>query len=90
VELNILYELLEENSDVRISIHGHTDNVGSDEANMQLSEDRAKAVYQYLIDKEIKPERLEYQGFGETEPIESNDTAEGRRLNRRTEFVILD
>lgn len=90
VELNILYELLKENSDIKIAIHGHTDNVGSDEANMQLSENRAKAVYQYLIDREIQPERLEYQGFGEREPIESNDSAEGRRLNRRTEFIILD
>ena len=89
IELDRLRQLLEHNDQLRIRINGHTDNVGADEANQRLSEARAKAVYGYLIEKGIAPERLQYKGFGESMPIAPNDTPEGRQQNRRTEFEVL-
>ena len=87
-ELDRLLRLLNSSPALRIQINGHTDNVGDDTSNQQLSEARAKAVYNYLIEKGISPERLKFAGFGETQPVESNDTPEGRSRNRRTEFVV--
>lgn len=88
-ELEKLYQLLQSQSKLSIQINGHTDNVGSEADNLRLSEDRAKAVYQWLIDKGVASERLRFKGFGESQPIDSNDTEEGRQKNRRTEFVVL-
>ncbi|MFC1729740.1 OmpA family protein [candidate division KSB1 bacterium] len=82
-------EFLSENPIVEVSIEGHTDNVGSKETNQVLSENRANAVYTYLIENGINKNRLRYQGFGEDKPVASNDTFKGRALNRRTVFVIL-
>lgn len=82
-------DYLKENNTIRIAIHGHTDDVGQAEDNLVLSADRAFSVKQYLESKGIEGKRIEYRGFGETTPFTSNDTAEGRALNRRTEFVIL-
>jgi len=73
---------------MNIELRGHTDNVGSDESNMQLSEARAKSVYQYLVDRGMDASRLSFKGFGETQPVANNDNEEGRRQNRRTEFFI--
>lgn len=87
-ELDRLVALLQENPALKIQINGHTDNVGADAENLKLSEQRAKAVYSYLISKGIAAERLKYKGFGESQPIADNGTEEGRRENRRTEFVI--
>lgn len=87
-ELQRLREMLNAHPDLRIAIHGHTDSVGSDEDNMTLSEARARAVYDRLVAYGISASRLSYRGYGKTRPIASNDTEEGRRLNRRTEFVI--
>ena len=87
-ELDQLVGLLQENPTLHIRIEGHTDNVGSDEDNQNLSENRAKSVHNYLIGKSIDAARLSYRGFGETQPIDTNDTTEGRRNNRRTAFVI--
>ena len=87
-ELDRLANLLTEAPALRIQINGHTDNVGDDAYNRKLSEDRAKAVYDYLAGKNIAAERLRYKGFGETQPVETNDTPEGRGRNRRTEFVV--
>lgn len=89
VELDRLKKLLENNTALKIKINGHTDNVGSEEDNLQLSEARAKAVRDYLIESGIAEQRLQYEGFGETIPIDSNETDEGRRNNRRTEFEII-
>jgi outer membrane protein OmpA-like peptidoglycan-associated protein len=75
--------------ELRIEIHGHTDNIGDEASNQQLSEARAKAVYDYLIQKGIIASRLAYKGFGKTQPIASNDTPEGRQTNRRTAFVVM-
>jgi outer membrane protein OmpA-like peptidoglycan-associated protein len=88
-ELQKLTDFLTLNKGVKIEISGHTDNVGSDQANQILSENRAKAVYQYLIANGIDAGRLSYKGYGETQPIAGNDTDEGRAKNRRTEFKII-
>jgi outer membrane protein OmpA-like peptidoglycan-associated protein len=72
-----------------IEISGHTDNVGSNLYNQQLSEDRAKSVVEYLIDNGIDAGRLTYAGYGEEQPIATNETEEGRQMNRRTEFKVL-
>jgi len=89
-ELMNLVKILKDMPKMRIRIGGHTDSKGSDDYNQKLSEARAKSVVQYLIDKGgIDPERLEYVGYGETKPIATNDTDEGRALNRRTEFEVI-
>lgn len=88
-ELDRLIKLLNDIPSLRIELSGHTDNRGKDEYNQNLSERRAKAVVDYLIQKEINTSRLEYKGYGEIQPIATNDTDEGRQLNRRTEFKVL-
>ncbi len=88
-ELQRLKDLLDKNPGIRIRINGHTDNAGNDLQNQTLSENRAKAVYDWLIAQGISDKRLRFQGFGESQPIDTNDTPEGRRRNRRTEFEIL-
>ncbi len=82
-------EFLDENPSITIAIHGHTDDIGSEESNQILSENRAKSVYDYLINKGISSKRMIYKGFGELKPLAPNTTEEGRSKNRRTEFVIL-
>ncbi len=88
MELERLGNLLKTQAKMRIQINGHTDNVGEDDSNMRLSEARAKAVYDDLIQQGISSARLRYKGFGETQTIASNETEAGRRENRRTEFVL--
>ena len=87
--LNELYMFLDRNQDVRIKIIGHTDNVGSDAANQKLSDGRASEVRKDLIERGIAPERIESEGRGESQPIDTNDTEEGRQNNRRVEVEIL-
>ncbi len=79
-----------ENPNIKIAIHGHTDDVGNDAANMALSQNRAKAVYDYLVEKGIEKERLSYKGFGETKFLVENVSEITRAKNRRTEFVIVE
>ena len=88
-EMQRLVGFLNANPKMRIEIAGHTDNVGNADGNQKLSENRAKAVVDYLKSKGVDATRLTYKGYGETQPVTSNDTAEGRALNRRTEFRIL-
>jgi outer membrane protein OmpA-like peptidoglycan-associated protein len=88
-ELERLAGLMNENGKMQIELSGHTDNVGSDEANMKLSADRAKTVTDYLVSLGITAERIQSKGYGETKPVGTNDTEEGRQLNRRVEFTIL-
>jgi outer membrane protein OmpA-like peptidoglycan-associated protein len=83
-------EFLNDNPSIKIEIRGHTDNTGSLQTNMTLSNNRAKAVYDYLISHGVDVSRLKYQGFGPKIPIASNDTEFGRSKNRRTEFYILE
>lgn len=89
IELEKLVQLLTKNPKIKIQISGHTDNTGDPKKNMILSDNRAKAVYTFLIAKGIDKTRLTYKGFGDTQPIAPNTTAEGRAQNRRTEFVIV-
>ncbi len=89
-ELESLATFLNENPTVRIRIIGHTDAVGSDESNQILSEGRANAVRNDLIVRGIDGSRIEAEGRGESEPIDTNETDEGRQNNRRVEFEIID
>lgn len=87
-ELDRLIKLLTENPTIKIELGSHTDSKGSDEYNMKLSDNRSKSVVDYLIQKGIPSDRLTAKGYGETKPIDTNDTDEGRQNNRRTEFKI--
>ena len=78
--------IMKAHPDVTVQIQGHTDNVGSDEANQVLSEKRAQAIKDYLIRRGVPAERMVPKGFGEAKPIDTNDTELGRARNRRTEF----
>ncbi len=89
-ELNKLIDLLAKNSKMKIEISGHTDNIGKETDNQILSENRAKAVYDYLASHNISPERMTYKGYGDTKPIDTNDTEQGRANNRRTEFKVIE
>ena len=88
-ELNRLAEFLEEQGSINIQIAGHTDNVGADTYNMELSRKRAQSVANYIIKKGIAKERVTVTPFGETKPRDTNETKEGRQNNRRVEFTIL-
>ncbi len=88
-ELNHLVELLQNNNLYHILITGHTDNIGADQENIALSQKRAKAVENYLIQKGVDASRISSQGLGEAKPIATNDTEEGRQQNRRTEFTLI-
>lgn len=88
-ELDRLVQLLNENTAMRVEIGGHTDNTGKAAYNLTLSENRANAVYDYLIQKGIDKKRLTYKGYGDTMPIADNNTPDGRSINRRTEFKVL-
>jgi OmpA-OmpF porin, OOP family len=88
-ELSKIIQFLKENPSTRLEISGHTDNTGSAQYNRQLSEKRARSVFQYLIDNGIDPKRLSPKGYGPDIPVASNDNEEGRTLNRRIEFKIL-
>ena len=89
IELDRLVTLLQQNPDKKIEIGGHTDNVGSDEANLLLSDQRAASVVSYLVKKGVAADRLTAKGYGETMPVATNDTDAGRAKNRRTEFKVI-
>jgi outer membrane protein OmpA-like peptidoglycan-associated protein len=86
--LDKLAQVLTNNPDTNINIYGHTDSKGSDSYNMSLSERRANAVKAYLVGKGIASNRLFALGEGESMPVATNDTEEGRAKNRRVEFAI--
>ena len=89
-DLDNLVDFLNFNENVRIEIGGHTDNTGNERHNQTLSENRAKAVHDYLIRAGILKTRLSYNGYGQSQPIASNETEEGRQHNRRTDFKIIE
>lgn len=90
-ELDKLFKLLSENQSIaKVEIRGHTDNEGTEKYNLELSENRAKSVYNYLINRGIDKERMVYKGYGFQVPIANNATEEGKALNRRTEFKIVE
>ncbi len=88
-ELNRLINILQEYPAMHIEISGHTDNLGTDEYNLQLANNRSNSVKNYLLQHGIKANRLSSKGYGETKPVHTNDTAEGSAKNRRVEFTIL-
>lgn len=85
--LNRVAELLVKKN-ISLKLAGHTDNIGSETANMKLSKDRAESVKNYLVSQGANPSRIEAVGYGETQPIATNKTAAGRQKNRRVEFTI--
>lgn len=87
--LNNLVEIMKRKQNLRIEIDGHTDSDGDDQANLVLSEQRAQAVKAYLIQQGINGTRIQTKGYGETQPISPNTTAQGKAQNRRTEILIL-
>lgn len=89
-ELDALAQFLIKNSQIRMRIEAHTDDVGTESDNQNLSQLRAQAVSNYLVSKSIAFNRLELKGLGESRPVADNATSEGRRLNRRIEFTIID
>ena len=89
IELNSLITYLKKNTQIKIQIEGHTDNVGEEKENQILSENRAIAVYNYLTQNNITENRLRYKGFGEQKPLVPNETEKGRKVNRRTSFKII-
>ncbi len=89
VELEKLVKLMNANVEMRIEVGGHTDNVGKDAANQVLSEQRANSVRDFLIEHGIDADRIVAKGYGASTPMATNDTEEGRALNRRTEVTVL-
>jgi outer membrane protein OmpA-like peptidoglycan-associated protein len=79
---------MNENPDIKLAIDGHTDNVGKDDFNQTLSENRANAVKEYFVSKGIDESRITSAGHGETMPIADNNTAAGRQKNRRVELKL--
>lgn len=88
-ELNKVVDFLKQNSSVEVEIAGHTDNKGSDDYNANLSQGRSQAVVDYLISQGIEDYRLTAHGYGESKPIDTNDSDDGRANNRRVEFTVV-
>ena len=88
--LDDVAQAMKDYPNIRIEIAGHTDNVGDDAVNQRLSKERADAVFEYLLGKGIPGTRMQTMGYGETRPIDTNKTDEGRQNNRRVEFNILN
>jgi len=86
--LDTVVAYLKRNPDVEVTIDGHTDNTGSDKVNNPLSVKRAEATKKYLVSKGINADRMTTAGFGSTQPVADNKTAEGRQKNRRIEIKI--
>jgi outer membrane protein OmpA-like peptidoglycan-associated protein/tetratricopeptide (TPR) repeat protein len=89
-ELQKLFQFMTDNPEVKIEVGGHTDNRGSETYNLQLSSNRAKAVYNFLIEQGIDESRLTFNGYGSKQAIASNEDEIGRARNRRTEFRIIE
>lgn len=89
VELRKLKKLLDENPEVAIEVCGHTDSRGDDDYNRELSEKRAKSVVEYLNANGVTPDRTRFKGCGSAQPVATNSTPQGRQMNRRVEFVVL-
>lgn len=89
-ELQRLRDLLLKNPGLQIEIGGHTDSTGTFVYNLRLSEKRAQSVYEYLTEEGVSSERLHFKGYADTQPVDTNQTEEGRANNRRTEFRVLN
>jgi OmpA-OmpF porin, OOP family len=89
IELNLVVKMLKDNPAIAIELGAHTDSKGSDDYNINLSHNRAKSCVEYIISKGIDASRVTWKGYGETVPVATNETDEGRQLNRRVEFKII-
>lgn len=89
-ELQRLIDYMNSNKRIKIEIEGHTDNIGTFQYNKRLSSERAKAVSDYMISKGINEFRVDFKGYGGAQPRVSNDAPEGRALNRRVEFIVIE
>jgi OOP family OmpA-OmpF porin len=89
VELNKVVDFLKQNPMVEIEIAGHTDSKGSDDYNLNLSQGRSQSVVDYIVSQGIDSNRLTAHGYGETKPIDTNDSEDGRANNRRVEFTVV-
>lgn len=87
--LDEIFIFLDNNPDMKLEISGHTDNTGSLRINQRLSTERARAVVKYLVEQGATEENLSWKGYADSQPIEGNDTPEGREQNRRVEFKVL-
>jgi outer membrane protein OmpA-like peptidoglycan-associated protein len=83
-------DVLKENPNVRIAVEGHTDAIGADLYNEKLSVRRAEAVFRYLVNHGVAPERMEVIGYGKTRPVAENETESGRAQNRRVELHVVN
>jgi len=81
-------KIMNENPNMKLAIDGHTDNVGKDDMNQKLSDNRAASVMSYIVSKGVDASRITSQGHGETTPIATNNTAAGRQQNRRVELTL--
>lgn len=88
-ELTKLAQILNKYPDTNILVEGHTDNTGSEEYNLELSRQRAQSVENYLASLNVDPTRFTIMGYGESQPVATNDTAEGRQQNRRGDLAIM-
>jgi outer membrane protein OmpA-like peptidoglycan-associated protein len=89
-ELNRVLDFMKDDKIKKIALYGHTDSIGDEDYNMLLSGRRAKSVMEFLTSNGIASSRVSYEAFGETKPVESNETREGRSKNRRVEFEIIE
>lgn len=89
-ELGILAQILKNNKTAKVEISGHTDSDGDYETNLQLSERRSRAAYDYLKSQGITDQQIAFKGYGPAQPVASNETDEGKQQNRRVEFKVLD
>lgn len=90
VILNQVADALNARADIKVEIGGHTDSVGADAYNQKLSERRARSVFDYLVARGIDPSRMQSRGYGETQPVDTNETNEGREVNRRVELKVQE
>jgi outer membrane protein OmpA-like peptidoglycan-associated protein len=87
--INAIYDLLKDHPEIKLSVEGHTDSDGDEALNQSLSEKRAQAVVDHLVNMGIDSSRLTSKGWGESNPAGPNSTSEGKAANRRVEFVKI-
>jgi outer membrane protein OmpA-like peptidoglycan-associated protein len=90
IELDKLANLMQENPSMHIELSAHTDDVGSEQFNQRLSQQRGESAKKYLLRKGVAPERIEAKGYGKSKPLVPNDSEGNRAINRRVEFTIND
>jgi len=89
-KLDEAVRIMNDHPGIRINVEGHTDSMGSDAYNQKLSDQRSASVVSYLLTKGIVADRMKATGFGESRPVASNDTADGRAQNRRVDLIVAE